>query len=53
VLNYSGSTGSSHRDGDIVPYVVDQLDVKAAFGAVLINAVQKNLASIVLFTDLS
>ena len=39
MFNLSGTTGSDHRDGYIVPDVVDQFNVKTAIGTVLINAV--------------
>jgi hypothetical protein len=39
----TGSAGSDHRDGDIVPDVADELYVKAPIGPVLINAVQEDL----------
>ena len=39
----TGSAGSDQRDGDIVPDVADELNVKARIGPVLINAVQEDL----------
>lgn len=38
-VQFSGTTGGNHRDGYIVPDVVDQLDIKAGVGDVSINAV--------------
>ncbi len=52
MLHLAGTTGSDHRDGDIVPDVVDQFNIKAAIGTVLINAVEKNFPCTVLFTGL-
>ena len=52
MLHFTCAGGGDHRDGDIVPHVVDQLDVKAGVGAVLINAVRENLPGTELLTDL-
>ena len=52
VLHLAGTTGGNDRDGDVVADVVDQLDVKAAVGAVLINAVQQDLSGTQLLTGL-
>jgi len=41
VFNLSGTTGGNHRDGDVFPDVVDQLNIKNAVGTVLINAVEE------------
>jgi len=40
MFNFAGTGGGYYRNSDIVPNVVDQLDIKAAVGTILINAVE-------------
>ena len=46
------TAGGNHRDGDSFFDMFDKLDVKAAIGAVLINAVQEDLSGAQLLTRL-
>ena len=41
VFHLSGTAGGNHRDGDTFIDVFHQLNIKAAIGAILINAVQE------------
>jgi hypothetical protein len=52
MLHFTGSTGGNHGNGDIIPDVIDQLDIKAGIGAVFINAVQENLSGTELLAGL-
>ena len=52
VFHISGSTGGNHRYSDVVTDVVDQLDIKAAVGTVLINAVKEYFPGTQLLTGL-
>ena len=52
MFDLSGTGGGDHRDDDIVTDVIDELDVKAGIGAVLVNAIQKKHPGTKLFTGL-
>ena len=43
VLHLIGTAGGDHWDGDVIPYMIDQLYVKSGIGAILINAVKVRL----------
>jgi len=53
MLSTSGTAWGYHRDSDCGTHSIDQFDIKARVGAVLIDAVQENLARAKLFAVVS
>ena len=52
MFHLAHTTGGDHRDGDVVPNMVDQFYIKAAISNVLINTVQEYFAGTQLLTGL-